>query len=332
MTIRVSIIIPSAGRRPELLKRAIKSALIDDIKIQTEIIVVLNGQNGLAFDTRNCIQHTLVKYYKIEDGNVSKARNYGLSLVQGELVRFLDDDDYLYPDVAYQQYLELYQSDAELSTYSVAVEDDNTRYQVLEPIDVEDYCVATLSENFVGLPLISIYKYKIIKYLKWDEEISIVEDEKWMRTISANAEIKWIKSNNVVAVWYQHDMDRLSVSASYVHPELFKNRQQSIQETLQKLIANNRMTPLRLRAASGGLWSCIHGGFYFSPVFWTDVALYVRKLDPQSKPNDPFFHKLPNWIHPLMIEWLMLPKRWLNHVVRKLKINFGYNKSYVRKF
>lgn len=330
MSMLVSIVIPSAGRRPDLLKRAIKSALIDDSAIQTEIIVVLNGKDGMVFDLSQSFQHPLVKYSKIEQGNVCKARNYGLALAQGDLIRFLDDDDFLYPDVAYQQYLELLHSDADLSTYAGAIEDKNTRYQIIEPIGIVDYCAATLSENFAGLPLLSVYKNKIIYNLKWDEKVSIPEDEHWMRTIAANNDIKWIKKNDVVGVWYQHDIDRLSFLMG--HLDLFKNRQQSIQETLQKLINSNRITPLRLKAASSGLWSCIHGGFYFSPIFWTKVALDVRKFDPLSKPNDPFFQRLPNWIHPLVIEWLMLPKRWLNHIIRKLKFNFGYNKSFVRKF
>lgn len=330
MSLLVSIIIPSAGRRPKFLQRAIKSVLIDDEQIQTEVIVVLNGTDGMAFDLNQSFQHPLVSYYKIEQGNVCMARNYGLSIAQGDLIRFLDDDDFLYPNVAYQQYLELFHSDADLSTYAAAIEDETTRYQVIKPIDIEDYSAATLSANFAGLPLLSVYKNRLIYNLKWDEKICIPEDEKWMRTIAANNDIKWFKKNDIVGVWYQHDIDRLSFPMG--HPDLFKNRQQSIQETLQKLIDSNRITPLRLKAASNGLWSCIHGGFHFSPIYWTKVALYARKLDPQSKPDDAFFQKLPNWIHPLVIEWLMLPKRWLNHLLRVVKHKLRYNKSFVRKF
>lgn len=330
MSLLVSIIIPSAGRRPKFLQRAIKSALIDDGAIQTEIIVVLNGKDGVAFDTNDAIQHRLVKYHKIKQGNVSKARNYGLALAQGNLIRFLDDDDFLYPDVAYQQYLELLHSDAHLSTYAGAIEDNNTRYQIIKPIKIEDYCAATLSPYCPALTFATVYKSKTIKHLKWDEYIFVVEDEKWMRTIAASTEIKWLRSNEVVAVWYQHDIDRLSLPIGY--PELYRNRCISIKETLQKLEAENRLTVSRKINASSGLWSAVHGGLYSAPIYWTKVALYARKLDPQSKPDDAFFQKLPNWIHPLVIEWLMLPKRWLNHLLRVVKHKLRYNKSFVRKF
>ncbi|MCS3525538.1 glycosyltransferase family 2 protein [Acinetobacter johnsonii] len=323
----ISIIIPSAGRRPKFLQRAIKSALINDEQIQTEVIVVLNGTDGMAFDLSQSFQHQFVKYYKIEQGNVCKARNYGLVLAQGDLIRFLDDDDFLYPDVAYRQYSELFHSDADLSTYAGAIEDNNTRYQIIEPIDIADYCAATLSENCIGLPLLSVYKNKIICNLKWDEKIRIPEDEHWMRTIAANNDIKWIKQNDVVGVWYQHDIDRLSFPMG--HLDLFKNRHISIQETLQKLIDSNRTTPLRLKTASNGLWSCIHGGFHFSPIYWTKVALYAKQLNPQARPKNTFFDTL-FLIDPILLEWLIIPIRWISRYYRKIKSHI-VKAAYVRK-
>ncbi len=329
MTIHVSIIIPSAGRRSEFLQRSIKSALFDDEHIQTEIIVVLNGKDGMAFDTSLSFQHSLVSYHKLPQGNVCKARNYGLSLAQGELIRFLDDDDYLYPEVAYKQYIELFGSNADLSTYAGAIEDENIRYQVIKIIDINDYCAATLSAHCPALTFATVYKSKVIKHLKWDEDIFVVEDEKWMRTISASTEIEWIKSNDVVAVWYQHDIDRLSVPIFYSNPKLFIERKKSIQDTLKTLKSENRLTSIRIISASYGLWSCIHGGFHFSPMYWTKTALFARKLNPNSKPENAFFEKL-YFIHPILLEWLLIPIRWISRYYRMLKGHFLAT-SYVRK-
>lgn len=328
MSLLVSIIIPSAGRRPKFLQRAIKSALIDDKQIQTEVIVVLNGTDGMAFDLSQSFQHPFVKYYKIEQGNVCKARNYGLVLARGDLIRFLDDDDYLIPEVAYKQYIELYNSDADLSTYAGAIEDDVKRYQVINPIDIDDYCAATLSEYCPALTFATSYKIKIIKKLKWDENISITEDENWMRSIAASQKIKWIKGNDVVAIWYQHNFTRLSFPIS--HPVYYKNRCISILETIDILKKDNRLSKDLQNISATGLWSAIHGGFYFNPIYWTKIGLYARKLNPNSRPSDPFFQKLPKWIHPLIIEWLMLPKRWMNHQFRRLKYKLGCS-SYIRK-
>ncbi|MCH7339006.1 glycosyltransferase family 2 protein [Acinetobacter higginsii] len=324
----VSVIIPSAGRRSEFLKRAIQSALIDDSVIHTEIIVVLNGKEGMVFDTKKAFQHPSVKYYKIEQGNVSKARNYGLSLANGELIRFLDDDDYLYPDIASQQYIELYQSDVDLSTYAGAIEDNNIRYQVIEPIEIDDYCAATLSAHCPALTFATVYKNKIIKNIKWNEDSYIAEDEEWMRALSYPKAPIWLYNKKIVGVWFQHQCLRLSFSLG--HPLYYKNRAESINKLLNHLFCIGGLTMQRKEYAAQGLWSAIHGGFYFEPIYWTKIAFYARKLDPHSMPDEPFFNKLPCWIHPLVIEWLMLPKRWLNHQVRLLKQKLGYNSS-IRK-
>lgn len=327
MSITVSIIIPSAGLRPELLQRAINSSLIDDGYIKTQIIVVLNGRHGMDFDLGSSLQHSLVYYYKIEQGNVCKARNYGLSVAQGELIRFLDDDDFLISDVAYQQYIELYDSDAELSTYSGAIEDHQKRYQVIEPININDYYSAVMSANCPALTFATVYKKNFLGTSKWNEESHIAEDEEWMRTLSYLGELKWIHSTQCTGVWFQHGNSRLSFNLG--HPLYYRNRAESIIKLLAYLDSKNNLTLLRRRYAAQGLWSSIHGGFHFAPIYWTKVALHVRKFSPKSRPENLFFDKLM-FMNPILLEWLLIPIRWCSRYYRKLKSYFSHT-SYVRK-
>ncbi|MHA3092535.1 glycosyltransferase family 2 protein [Acinetobacter brisouii] len=326
--ILVSVIIPSAGRRSALLQRAIKSALVNDDVITTEIIVVLNGKDGITFDTTVSFQHPLVKYYKLEEGNVSRARNYGLSIADGDLIRFLDDDDYLIPEVAYQQYIELYNSDADLSTYAGAIEDDIRRYQVIKPIDIDDYCAATLSAYCPALTFATSYKNKVIKNLRWDENTSITEDEDWMRSIAASQEVKWIKDNNVVAVWYQHNFERLSFSIG--HPVYYKNRCISILKTIDVLKKKNRFSKNLQHISAAGLWSAVHGGFHFNPIYWTKIAYLAKKYDKNSRPDYALFYKL-YYINPIIIEWILIPYRWASRIFRRMRLFFFKNRYNIRK-
>ncbi|RZG49136.1 glycosyltransferase family A protein [Acinetobacter wuhouensis] len=323
----VSVIIPSAGRRPELLHRAIKSALVDDEQIKTEIIVVLNGRDGMDFDTSQSFQHRLVTYYKIEQGSVSKARNYGLSVAQGELIRFLDDDDFLIPDMAYQQYTELYHSNAELSTYAGAIEDDQTRYQVIVPINTDDYYSAVMSANCPSLTFASVYKKKIVGIVRWNEESHIAEDEEWMRKLSYVGELKWIRNTLCVGVWFQHQHSRLSFKLG--HPLYYKNRAESISELVEYLASKNDLTLSRKKYAAQGLWSAIHGGFHFSPIYWSRKIIQVRELDKGSMPDIKIFQHTA-FIHPLFMEWLLIPLRWGSRIIKSLLINFN-KKSYIRR-
>lgn len=325
----VTVIIPSAGRRPKLLERAIKSALIDNDEIQTEIIVILNGKNGMLFDESTSFQHSLVKYYKLEEGNVSKARNYGLSIAQGELIRFLDDDDYLISNIAFIQYLDfLKNKELEVSVYSICIEDENSN--IIDFVypnfnNNDDFTGYVLSPN-LALPFICVYKASLLNTAFWDEECKLPEDEDWMRRVAKIKEINFKYSRDIVGVWFQHTGDRLSYIIA--NNEFYQNRYFSIRSLINELSNNNRI--IRYSQASKGIWSCIHGGFYFTPIYWTKIGLYARTLDPNSRPSDPFFQKLPNWIHPLIIEWLMLPKRWMNHQFRQLKYKLGCS-SYIRK-
>src|SRR5690348_316519 len=99
-----SVIIPTSGR-PQWLPRAVLSSLAGMPEGSIEVVVVPNGpdtswQHALApwFDCAH------VRIFAMPAPNQNAARNLGLSEARGELVRFLDDDDYLLPDGAVAQY------------------------------------------------------------------------------------------------------------------------------------------------------------------------------------------------------------------------------------
>ena len=102
MTPIISVVIPTF-RRPALLNYAISSALTAAPDGDVEVIAVPNGPD----DSWKSVAQTFaddgrVKWYELAIGNACGARNYGLTKAQGKYVRFLDDDDYLYPAAAEQ--------------------------------------------------------------------------------------------------------------------------------------------------------------------------------------------------------------------------------------
>lgn len=91
----VSVIIPTYNRR-ELLREAIRSVLEQSFR-DFELIVVDDGSDD---GTREMIQREfpgLLTYLYQENQGVSRARNRGLKLAQGEFVAFLDSDDLWLP-------------------------------------------------------------------------------------------------------------------------------------------------------------------------------------------------------------------------------------------
>jgi len=91
----VSIIIPTYNRR-DFLREAIRSVLEQSFR-DFELIVVDDGSDD---GTREMIQREfpgLLTYLYQENQGVSRARNRGLKLAQGEFMAFLDSDDLWLP-------------------------------------------------------------------------------------------------------------------------------------------------------------------------------------------------------------------------------------------
>ncbi|MDD3333905.1 MAG: glycosyltransferase family A protein [Eubacteriales bacterium] len=96
----VSVVIPTYGRSAELLSRAVNSALQQDYE-PLEVLVVDDNplQNQYSEGIRQYYQGMeRVHYYKtFGNGGACAARNWGIANAQGEIIGFLDDDDYWLP-------------------------------------------------------------------------------------------------------------------------------------------------------------------------------------------------------------------------------------------
>jgi glycosyltransferase involved in cell wall biosynthesis len=97
----VSVVIPTRDRG-QLLTEAVESCL-DQTWTNLEIIVVDDGStDGTAELIREKLYcswpRTRVQYVNQEQAGASAARNYGLELVRGDYVQFLDSDDLLFPE------------------------------------------------------------------------------------------------------------------------------------------------------------------------------------------------------------------------------------------
>lgn len=91
-TVLVSVVIPTRGR-PELLMRAVTSALKQDLD-SLEVIVVIDGEDAA---TRTVLEGTGDTRLKVIDLTASvggaEARNVGVQTARGKWIAFLDDDD-----------------------------------------------------------------------------------------------------------------------------------------------------------------------------------------------------------------------------------------------
>jgi cellulose synthase/poly-beta-1,6-N-acetylglucosamine synthase-like glycosyltransferase len=90
----LSIIIPVYNQNPELLERALKSAVSQKEAPDYEVIVVDDGSTQTAKTAELCLKYN-ARFLPLEHQGLSGARDSGILAANGMYISFLDSDDYL---------------------------------------------------------------------------------------------------------------------------------------------------------------------------------------------------------------------------------------------
>ena len=322
MTPIISVIIPTANR-PHYLPRSINSALKGMKHGEVEVIVVPNGPDESWRAVLEPYQNnTCVRVIRIKEANANIARNAGLNAARGHLVRFLDDDDYLVPEGAIKQYELIQDSSIDVISGSVQLVDEEGRcFRTWRQPDVDDICAAMLGPSRVCHPSAHVYKRSKLKNLQWNPETSVRQDFEWLFDLCASTELSWKKIDDVVGAWQHHWENRISSSIDY--NTIRKLTVPMIMRTYEILKKDGRLTEARKRAISQGLWGCIQVSFFLQPLYWTQVASVAQKIDPTARPVRKIYnYPVIRRFNPLLIHYVMLPKRLFYFYLRRLLNKF----------
>lgn len=124
-----------------------------------------------------------IKTFHLQNGGVSRARNYGINIAKGKYVTFADSDDYLEPD-ALESYLRAFQSDESIDAVKVGYFDE-TEGKTCDRISSDkDYLMSDKSELFNLLESSRYYSFvwnlcirrSSIGSVKFNESINWLED------------------------------------------------------------------------------------------------------------------------------------------------------------
>lgn len=307
----LSVIIPTY-KRPEFLGRAIDSALLSSPNGDVEVIVVPNGPDASWKEVAQQYQdEPRIIWSAIEKAHANAARNHGLELARGKYIRFLDDDDYFYPENAKKQLVDLIKSQAELS-YSCLnhVGVSGSIIKSTEPEDKEDYVVAVVGRGNPTATLTIIYLKDILESLEWDISINKNQDVYWAYSICAKREFKSIYHNKPAGAWVQHDGER--VSRGHKPSIVAKQTAFQLLKLAEQLKQQDRLTVDRAKAISIALWQCLHNGVMYSPLYWFKVSRKIKQLMPNQHPRtDMYKNKMLQKVDPFWIEVIISPVRWL---------------------
>lgn len=322
----LTIVIPTANR-PQLLPRAIESALQSAPGEDVEVIVVPNGPDRSWIAVKDAMGSCeAVRWEPIPTPHANAARNHGLRISRGEYIRFLDDDDYLISEGASLQLDAIRETGADLCSGLV----DNVDVKGLNlgtatHPDTDDFVVAATSDSGFRLPVGNLFRRNSICDVRWDESVNRGQDHVWMLDLAAAREWTWVHTAHHVGAWFQHDQHRTSTVR--ISRDMPTKQIEALYRLHHQLSMQNRLTPERALAISQALWHFVHWRFPFAPTFWNQVAKRAQEISPGSHPDHSFFHgRYVAKLDPLLLEWAILPIRRITTFYRDLRSDmFGWD-------
>lgn len=229
-----SIILPSYNRS-EMLKTAIESVMKQTVD-NWELIVVDDGSTDPTKSVVESFKDERIRYVYQENQERSAARNNGIQLAQGQLICFLDSDDYYLPFhlETFQGHLPETQKKENLFLYSGFERMSEAPYQpknefeqlLLYPVSPPRVCVSKnlfsnekfdpklkLSEDTDLWLRILTAQPQVIPIQK--ETIKIVEHEG--RSIRGNEKIDYLKNVDFAGEMYQLHRPNITSLATKIH-------------------------------------------------------------------------------------------------------------------
>ncbi|GAB1594493.1 glycosyltransferase family 2 protein [Lysobacter claricitrinus] len=313
----LSVVIPTF-KRPVTLRRAIDSAFEAVADGELEVVVVPNGHDdswkrtaaGYASDSR-------VKWHYLATGGASGARNHGLAAATGKYVRFLDDDDVLYPSAA-QQLQALDDERGDISTGPLNnVYPGNSVDSVTGVPDSADFVTAALRITTVGMCQGSVFRTDLVRACAWPTNAVLYDDYIWMLEVAKHREWNWKRWTTPVAAYMHHFDERLSYARrSGSNSEQVITAILALYESLQR---QSRDSAQRRRAVAGALLTHAHSAFPAAPLRLTRAIRTAREIDAGAAPLQAIFERHPKIArHVALAEWAALLPRYLTRGWRRL--------------
>lgn len=180
---KVSVIMPIYNVE-EYLDRSIGSLLHQTLK-DIELILIDDGSTDSSLSIIEKYANAYpdkIKYKSVKNGGAAKARNIGLSMVEGEYVGFVDSDDFVDATMFEKMYTLAKNDDAEIVTCGY----NRIDYKDIQKRDVKNrgcfgknvFQAPELISNNVPYIWNKIFKYSLIERTKlcFEENLRIFED------------------------------------------------------------------------------------------------------------------------------------------------------------
>lgn len=234
----ISVIIP-AYNEEKRIKKCIDSVINQTYK-NLEIIIINDGSTDNTLDVLNKINDKRLNIITIKNHGQGHARNLGIEKSTGDLITFVDSDDYIAEDMIEKLYNNMQKNNSDISicnilkilgnskikfdNYNSFFNNNNINYMISHPgpvgrlykkslfIDNNIYFLEdSIYEDLATIPLVGIYAKKI----------SNIEDYLYYYIIRANSSMNQIKYSKKLEDIFKV-MDHLKIEFSKVGDTYFE--------------------------------------------------------------------------------------------------------------
>ena len=198
-----------------------------------EILVIDDGSTDRSAEI--CRELSLtdnrIQVYSQKNGGVSRARNHGLDIAEGEYIFFLDSDDAIHPLLLEEMLAQAQVRGAEMvfcnlarmngceiedTLNKVSVRDERPKWLTAEGTETEEWFHITYSRELSGVS--GLVSRACIGDIRFDESLTIGEDTFFMYRLFC----KKIRTSYSPCRWYYYRMH--PVSASHAAKTIFSEQ------------------------------------------------------------------------------------------------------------
>ncbi|HFE9683147.1 TPA: glycosyltransferase family 2 protein [Clostridium perfringens] len=233
----VSVIIPVYNAE-KYIEKCINS-LCNQTFDNYEIIIIDDGSsdNTELVVNKYKNRYKFIKYYKKNNGGVSSARNYGLSVANGKYVIFVDSDDWCEKNLIEVAYKKINEFKVDWLIYGYYIEFQNKTINTIKN-DINILannkkeiakCIKLLEEKMlIASPWTSIYRMDILKEnnIKFNENLDFGEDVLFNLEYLEAIESVYILN---LPLYHYVKFDKKTLSTKYV-----KNRFEKMNYNIKK--------------------------------------------------------------------------------------------------
>lgn len=214
-----------------------------------ELIIVNDSSTDNSEEKVLQFTDSRIRYFFKENGGVSSARNYGISVAQAEYITFIDADDYWYPNFLEEMFLNINQFKNE-KVFAAAFEIETLKkiipavYSIKKSSDSQiiNYFEASQKESAIWSSCVIFHKSVFEKIGDFDINLKSGQDtDLWVRIgLVYPIVFSW-----KILARYVYDRDSLSKKKEYIATKMDFSKFSGFEKTnpmLKKFLDSNRFS------------------------------------------------------------------------------------------